>query len=188
MDKSLLDRIIQRNPTSSPILRGPMRALGLVLAAQAAFIAPAQAQAPIPTDSVWVASGVPLQPPERRTRFATLNFTLPEDMIMPPIGAAPTAKLVFVVKRKSFATCRIGVGASFSEHGQSSALVVSGIPATNMTQVAGAGTMVELPVSSLFDPATIPTVYSSTNDQYASVRVSVKRKNGVGSKKWTPSL
>ena len=121
MDKSLLDRIVQRNPASSPIVRGPMRALGLVLAAQAAFIAPAQAQAPVPTSSLWVApsqrnnatttilvptprnwAGVRLNPPERRTQFAYLNFTLPEDMILPPT-VAPTAKLVFVVNSRSFA-------------------------------------------------------------------------------------
>ena len=186
--------IIQQRPPSSPILRGPMSVLGLVLAAQAAFIAPAQAQAPVPTNNLWVApsqrnnatttilgptprnwAGVRLNPPERRMQFAYLNFTLPEDMILPPT-VAPTAKLVFVVNSQSFAGCRIELGASFAENGQSSALVVSGIPDTNMTQVAGVGKVVELSVSSLFDPATIPAVYSSTNDQYASVRVKVKRK------------
>ncbi|MGH8524128.1 MAG: hypothetical protein ACREXY_07925, partial [Gammaproteobacteria bacterium] len=116
MDNPLLDRIFQQNPASSPILRGPMRTLGLVLAVQAAFIAPVQAQAPVPTNSLWVTpsqrnnatttilsptpsnwAGVRLNPPEGRTRFAYLNFTLPEDMIL-PATVAPTAKLVFVVK------------------------------------------------------------------------------------------
>ena len=195
MFKPLLKGIIQQDPAASANLPSPMRALALALAAQAAFIAPAQAQAPIPTNSLWVApsqrnnatttilkpppsnwAGVQLKPLERGKKSAYLNFTLPEDMILPPIGATPTAKLVFVVKSRSFDRCKVGLGASFSENGQSSTLVVSSIPATNMTQVAGAGTVVELPVSSLFDPATIPAVYSSTNDQYASVKVSVKRK------------
>lgn len=121
MFKPLLKGIIQKDPPSSANLRSPLRALGSVLAAQVAFSAPAQAQAPVPTNSLWVApsqrnnattailkptprnwAGVRLNPPERRTQFANLNFTLPEDMILPPT-VAPTAKLVFVVKSRSFA-------------------------------------------------------------------------------------
>ena len=157
MKGSRLKRAFPQCPVSNAFLAGPMYALGLVLATQAAFIAPAQA------NTVWVApsqhdndtttidnprstpdnwAGVRLRASGDSPASVFFNFAFPEDMILPP-SIDPAAKLIVVVKDKNLNNCKLGLGASFSDHLGPNAQYTSSIPSAAVAQSAGTGTVVD---------------------------------------------
>ena len=187
---SKLKRAAPQRPVSNAFLVSPMSALGLVLAAQAAFIAPAQANTiwvppsqqanettiidnPSPSPDNW--AGVRTKPGSGDTEKVFFDFAFPEDMILPP-SIDPAAKLIVVVKDKNLNNCKLGLGASFSNHLGPNAQVNSSMPSTAVALSAGIGKVVEYDVSNLFNPIDISTAYNDTDRQIASVRLDVKRK------------